>query len=105
MFNRSIRKFVQLALIIGLAGGTALIAANKVSAAEKVLSGRHSFGEVAAACGSGGHFAVAMSGGYSCSAESGNTVVCNAKGQCTSSCYGKNCPAVVKGLVVPLKVV
>jgi hypothetical protein len=99
MFNHLFRKFAHLALITGLACGTAVIAANEVSAATKVLPGTHTFGQVAAACGGGGgHFAVSASGGYSCAAASGNTVECNAKGQCTSTCYGKNCPAVSKGL-------
>ena len=100
MSNHLFRKLVRVALIAALACGTAVIAANEASAATKVLSGTHSFGQVAAACGgSGGQFNVSASGGYGCQTTSGSTtgIQCNAKGQCVVFCSGK-CPAVVRGL-------
>jgi hypothetical protein len=100
MLNQLFRKLAHLVLMAGLACGTLVIAANKASAATKVLAGTHSFGQVAAACGGGGgQFNVSASGGYGCQTASGpiTGIQCNAKGQCAVFCKGA-CPAVSKGL-------
>jgi predicted Rdx family selenoprotein len=91
----------QFARVVGIAALTCAAAAflvNSAWASEKVLSGTHTFGQVAAACGSsGGQFTVAASGGYGCIGEK-TGVACNAKGQCTAICYSGKCPAIAKGL-------
>jgi apolipoprotein N-acyltransferase len=91
----------QFARFVGIAALTCAAAAflmNTASASEKVMSGTHSFGQVAAACGSsGGQFTVSASGGYGCIGEK-TGVACNAKGQCTAICYSGKCPAIAKGL-------
>ncbi len=91
------RKFARLGLTVALACGLTLLAANAGLAATKVLSGTHSFGQVAAACGAAGStFVVHQSGGYDCAAN-GNLVSCNGKGKCTGTC-DKACASIAKGL-------
>lgn len=98
MSNPLRRKCATVALLVAFAGGATALLPGAAVAKQRVLSGTHSFGSVAAACGgAGGDFHVATSGGYSCTTATG-VVSCNAKGQCTGSCNAKTCPANVRGL-------
>jgi hypothetical protein len=103
MFHPSARPLARNALTALLACAAATLLADAASAATKV-SGTHSFGQVAAACGAaGGSFNVHTSGGYSCTMSDLTQVTCNAKGQCTSTCGTKTCAASrgLKGVLRP----
>jgi hypothetical protein len=101
MFTLLCRKLTCLAWVAGLAFVGTMLLAPAASAEGGSMYGTHTFGQVAAACGSaGGTFNVRPDGGYGCKTvnKDGSTkgvIYCDGDGSCSYSC--SNCPAVAKG--------
>jgi hypothetical protein len=101
MFTLLSRKLTCLAWVAGLAFVGTMLLAPAASAEGGSMYGTHTFGQVAAACGSaGGTFNVRPDGGYGCKTvnKDGSTkgvIYCDGDGSCSYSC--SNCPAVGQG--------
>ncbi len=99
MFGFLPQRLSRFAFVALFALAATVAVTDGVLAATRVLSGTHSFGSIAAACGAnGGTMTVHASGGYGCVGK-GGSVDCNASGKCTGGCNSSSkCASVVKAL-------